>query len=376
MGYKPSINNKNLIFINTIILTSLPRQIVETKRRACVKLAACWLLSFLLYSPVILLWDVVRGHSIVPPDDCDVEFNQHLPFTIAIQSLAFSLPFLSLTVLNTMLFARIRKMVRKVTHHSVSSPIPQGSQQQHHRSQQQSHSREVRVSDALPSPSRERRLTESPGVPVQDVNGSRPKQFPTRVTLTESLGVPAQDVNGPRPKEFPTRERRLTESSGVLPQDVNGSQSKEFPAPDGGRRDANNSSRASSSWQAPSAGNGARLEARGRERRVAFMLTGMVLALVVCWLPYSVSTIVLAACPDCVDPELYMVFNWLLWFKSCVNPFLYAYMSPRFRQNFQGLLTPALPARWTGESSRGGGGVVRGTVTDTMNTVNTVSGRT
>ncbi|XP_070212572.1 histamine H3 receptor-like [Littorina saxatilis] len=80
-----------------------------------------------------------------------------------------------------------------------------------------------------------------------------------------------------------------------------------------------------------------------RERRVALILAGLVLALAVSWLPYTISTIVLAACEECVNKDLYEFFNWLLWLKSCVNPFLYAYMSPRFRKNFQKLLGPLCP---------------------------------
>ncbi|KAL8599046.1 hypothetical protein ACOMHN_006855 [Nucella lapillus] len=82
-----------------------------------------------------------------------------------------------------------------------------------------------------------------------------------------------------------------------------------------------------------------------QERRVAMILVGLVVALVVFWLPYSLTTILLVACSDCVNADAYDVFNWMLWMKSCVNPFLYAYNSPRFRHNFQQLLCHLLPAR-------------------------------
>jgi hypothetical protein len=72
-----------------------------------------------------------------------------------------------------------------------------------------------------------------------------------------------------------------------------------------------------------------------------YCFAGLVLAVLVCWVPFSVIQLVVAACEDCLTDMYVLHFcHWMLWLKSCFNPFLYACNSPRFRRNFKQLLSP------------------------------------
>ncbi|XP_050416828.1 histamine H3 receptor-like [Patella vulgata] len=75
-----------------------------------------------------------------------------------------------------------------------------------------------------------------------------------------------------------------------------------------------------------------------KDLKAAKALSILVIALAVCWIPYTVSTIVIAFSPNSVDEDLYEILNWLLWFKASINPFLYAFKSDRFRENFVKIL--------------------------------------
>ncbi|XP_076445856.1 histamine H3 receptor-like [Babylonia areolata] len=207
------------------------------------------------YQGTILLWDVVRGHSVIPSDDCDVEFYENLPFVLITEIISFSVPFVSLSIINTLLYVALKKR-RK------------------------------------PSPRSEQELAECSQLQTCSLSQNTVSDNHSRVL---SL--------------FAATSQMLSTSS-------RGHTMKQKPA---------------------------RQEKEKRGKKVAVILTGLVLALVLFWLPYSITTILLAVCQDCVDKDLYEVFNWLLWLKSCVNPFLYAYNSPRFRRNFQQLLSGALP---------------------------------
>ena len=53
------------------------------------------------------------------------------------------------------------------------------------------------------------------------------------------------------------------------------------------------------------------------------------------WAPYAIVVVVRSFCPNCTHIVLIEAFTWILWFKSAVNPFLYAFNSNRFRENFK-----------------------------------------
>ncbi|XP_064614227.1 histamine H3 receptor-like [Liolophura sinensis] len=75
-----------------------------------------------------------------------------------------------------------------------------------------------------------------------------------------------------------------------------------------------------------------------RNQKAAQRLAVLVGVFVICWTPYTITTIVIAACGNCVDDHLYEALIWLQWANSVVNPFLYAFTTPRFRENYVRLL--------------------------------------
>ena len=76
-----------------------------------------------------------------------------------------------------------------------------------------------------------------------------------------------------------------------------------------------------------------------QSRKAASFLIGLVLVFYICWLPYTIVTIIISFCTECVGFTAYEILTWLLWVKSAVNPFLYAYNSSRYRYNFKRFLT-------------------------------------
>ena len=76
-----------------------------------------------------------------------------------------------------------------------------------------------------------------------------------------------------------------------------------------------------------------------RQAKAAKFLAMLVGAFLFFWAPYIITTMAISFCDECINTSLYEFFNWLLWMKSAVNPFLYAYNSPRYRAHFQRYLT-------------------------------------
>lgn len=69
--------------------------------------------------------------------------------------------------------------------------------------------------------------------------------------------------------------------------------------------------------------------------KAAKSLAILTIAFFVTWAPYGIIIIVQSACIECVSTFVMETFTWILWFKSALNPFLYALSSNRFRYNFR-----------------------------------------
>jgi hypothetical protein len=72
-----------------------------------------------------------------------------------------------------------------------------------------------------------------------------------------------------------------------------------------------------------------------RDVKAAKFLAAIILLFVGTWAPYTVSTVIISLCDDCVSKTLWQFLNWLLRSKAAINPVLYAYNSERFRKNFK-----------------------------------------
>ncbi|XP_076445854.1 histamine H3 receptor-like [Babylonia areolata] len=237
------------------------------RKHAYIKLTVCWFCCFLIFSLPVLSWAYVAGQSVVPKDDCDVEYKNNEVFVILQQLISFLVPFVSLTVINGLILVALKKRMKV---RPAPVPIPTVAISQLVRSLVRTDGKK----DSATSHSDHQKSTSTSSRPTDS-------SFRCSSANTRSNCPPADPI--------------VTKSHG---------------------------------------------KKRKRERRVSVILIGLVLAMAIFWLPYTVTTIVLTLCEDCVNLYLYEVFIWWLWTKSCINPFLYAYHSPLFRYNFKQLLLP------------------------------------
>ena len=102
---------------------------IQTTCRALVKVGVTWLLSFSLYVPAIIGYDVWRGHSSVEEGDCDVEFASVVWYTLLTAIIEFVVPFSLLSVFSGMLYANIYNRSKLLHNREVDSGIKQKQQQ-------------------------------------------------------------------------------------------------------------------------------------------------------------------------------------------------------------------------------------------------------
>lgn len=226
-----------------------------TKTVAFAQIAISWIVSFLVYSPAIIGWNIWVGYSTVEANDCDVEFAYDHTYTTATSIVEFVLPFVCLTLLNALIYYRIKQRVR-----------------------------------VAPKPAMSLKYQSEPGKSQANDDGQ------------------------------PSNDNSENAQSAATARAAGSNQTK--------------LSRLNSNYGASNVG-----KTHQRQAKAARFLAMLVIAFLIFWAPYTVTTMAISFCDDCVNTSLYEFFNWLLWMKSAVNPFLYAYNSPRYRANFKKYLS-------------------------------------
>nr|XP_023671314.1 histamine H3 receptor-like [Paramormyrops kingsleyae] len=108
----------NIVLISYDRFMSVTRAVSYRARQgmtnsAMVKMAAVWVLAFLLYGPAILFWEWVVGRSNVPSGECFAEFYYTWYFLLSASTLEFFSPFISVTFFNLSIYLSIRRRNRE-----------------------------------------------------------------------------------------------------------------------------------------------------------------------------------------------------------------------------------------------------------------------
>ncbi|CAC5403000.1 HRH3 [Mytilus coruscus] len=195
---------------------------------------------------------VIAGENSVPSNDCEVQYRNNYAYTVVVAIVAFPIPFVILSILNTIIFWEIRKLL----------------------------SRRAQLSN-VSSLSNSRDSTLSRSASINDVHAVS-VNFVHHFHRKDSL----------RSKEiFHTR-------------------------------------------------NG---------KKAAKSLAILTAVYVCAWLPYAVAIVIYSFCRTCVSVPVFETCTWLLWFKSAINPFLYAYNCNRFRSNFKYFFSCGRRQKYIGE---------------------------
>ncbi|XP_075282214.1 muscarinic acetylcholine receptor M5 isoform X2 [Opisthocomus hoazin] len=83
----------------------------RTPRRAGIMIGLAWLISFVLWAPVILCWQYFVGERTVPPEECQIQFLYEPIITFGTAIAAFYIPVSVMTIL----YCRIYKETEKRT---------------------------------------------------------------------------------------------------------------------------------------------------------------------------------------------------------------------------------------------------------------------
>uniref|UniRef100_F7D3H9 Histamine receptor H4 gene b2 n=1 Tax=Xenopus tropicalis TaxID=8364 RepID=F7D3H9_XENTR len=97
--------------------------------RTVIKMAAVWILSFLLYGPAIIFWDFVPSTEEIPENICVAGFYYTWYYLLTASAFDFVLPLISISFFNLSIYCNIKKRSRRKMQNSISLP-PQKSRKE------------------------------------------------------------------------------------------------------------------------------------------------------------------------------------------------------------------------------------------------------
>ncbi|XP_075444624.1 histamine H3 receptor-like [Ascaphus truei] len=87
-----------------------------------LKIAAVWILSFLVYGPAILFWESLFGDNDIPKNICIPGFDYTWYFLLGASALSFALPLISISFFNLSIYWDIQRRSRKKRQSSITPP--------------------------------------------------------------------------------------------------------------------------------------------------------------------------------------------------------------------------------------------------------------
>uniref|UniRef100_A0A3P8UVA2 Muscarinic acetylcholine receptor n=1 Tax=Cynoglossus semilaevis TaxID=244447 RepID=A0A3P8UVA2_CYNSE len=275
----------------------LTYRVKRTTKRAMTMIGLAWSVSFILWAPAILFWQLIVGERTVQTHECYIQFLSEPIITFCTAIAAFYLPVTIMAVLFWKIYQETEKRAKDVQglRGSGSEPRPDQVGNQESNSREGLSRQQKKMFPLLRQPSSQSRkspkveenknkLPSSSIKSQTDSSSSPPDQSPATITLK----------NAALAKRFACRAR--TEI------------------------------------------NKRRNEKKANDRKAARTLSAILLAFVSTWLPYNIMVLVNTFCQDCIPPTLWALGYWLCYVNSAINPICYALCNKTFRTTFRDLL--------------------------------------
>ena len=383
------ISWNRLILVNTGLL--YPQH--ETKKVALVKLLVVWIFPILLFYPALIGWDYWVGKSILKDNKCDPEFSKNIEFTVVTSVVQFYFPFIAIAALNWTIYRKITTR-SWMPHKDTFSPIhtssvvlvdqastnaevndhdnpdgnssskcegkhsfkPDSDEQDRDTHDRDTQDRDTQNRDTQDRDTQDRdtqdrdtqhRDTQHRGRQNRDSQVKDSQDRDTQNRDTQDRDTQNRDTQNRDTQDRDTQDRdtqnRDTQDRDTQNRDTQNrdTQVKDSQDRDTQDRDTQDRDTQDRDTQVKDSQVKDSQDRYMHDRTVAKALALLVVVFAVCWVPYSVITIIRSLCYNCFKHKNFLLpyIFCLNWSKSCINPFLYAYSSRGFRKNMKEILS-------------------------------------
>ncbi|KFZ69004.1 Muscarinic acetylcholine receptor M5, partial [Podiceps cristatus] len=312
----------------------------RTPKRAGIMIGLAWLISFVLWAPVILCWQYFVGERTVPPEECQIQFLYEPIITFGTAIAAFYIPVSVMTILYCRIYKETEKRTKDLAELQGSESVaefemikPQKALLNSYASSEEEDKLAAdsvfQVTYKSPSKGKAEEFNESTDVVVKD----RPEEndfenqkyflSPAKGHMQKSKKCVAYKFrlvvkgDGSQEANNGCRKVKITPCSAALSKD-----------PSIKSMDPNINSQITKRKRMVLI----------KERKAAQTLSAILLAFIITWTPYNIMVLISTFCSDCIPLTLWHLGYWLCYVNSTVNPICYALCNKTFRKTFKMLL--------------------------------------
>ncbi|KFQ76882.1 Muscarinic acetylcholine receptor M5, partial [Phaethon lepturus] len=312
----------------------------RTPKRAGIMIGLAWLISFVLWAPVILCWQYFVGERTVPPEECQIQFLYEPIITFGTAIAAFYIPVSVMTILYCRIYKETEKRTKDLAELQGSESVAEFEMVKPQKallnSYASSEEEDKLASDSVfqvayksPSKGKAEEFNESMDVVVKDQREENDfenqKYFlsPAKGHVQKSKKCVAYKfrlvvkADGTQEANNGCRKVKITPCSAALSKDP------------------------SIKSMDPNINNQITKRKRMvliKERKAAQTLSAILLAFIITWTPYNIMVLISTFCSDCIPLTLWHLGYWLCYVNSTVNPICYALCNKTFRKTFKMLL--------------------------------------
>ncbi|XP_038671263.1 muscarinic acetylcholine receptor M2-like [Scyliorhinus canicula] len=307
----------------------------RTAKMAGMMIAAAWVLSFILFVPVILFWQFIVGFRAVAEGECYAPFFSNPAVTFATAIAGFYLPVIIMVILYVQISRASKSRVKKDKKETELSKY---------------------TVTYCPAKDKIRKQSTSNIIDVPNVFAHY-KMQDSKITGAITIDNRGQRVEKELSNESASRSERPTnhKDKEMFPDSTAASSTQQIVSKsqtsDGCGTTAGIVSGFSSNNEndrAIRAGkkivtmpNTPAKKKRGdvsREDKVTRTVLAILLAVIITWSPYFIMVLINTFCSTCVPNPLWTFGFWLAYINSTVNPACYALCNPTFKKTFKHLL--------------------------------------
>ncbi|KFQ09496.1 Muscarinic acetylcholine receptor M5, partial [Leptosomus discolor] len=311
----------------------------RTPKRAGIMIGLAWLISFVLWAPVILCWQYFVGERTVPPEECQIQFLYEPIITFGTAIAAFYIPVSVMTILYCRIYKETEKRTKDLAELQGSESVAEFEmikpQKALLNSYASSEEEDKLASDSVfqvtyrsPSKGKAEEFNESTDVvkdQPEENDFENQKYFlsPAEGHVQKSKKCVAYKfrlvvkADGAQEANNGCRKVKITPCSAALSKDP------------------------SIKSMDPNINNQITKRKRMvliKERKAAQTLSAILLAFIITWTPYNIMVLISTFCSDCIPLTLWHLGYWLCYVNSTVNPICYALCNKTFRKTFKMLL--------------------------------------
>ncbi|KFQ43435.1 Muscarinic acetylcholine receptor M5, partial [Nestor notabilis] len=331
----------------------------RTPKRAGIMIGLAWLISFVLWAPVILCWQYFVGERTVPPEECQIQFLYEPIITFGTAIAAFYIPVSVMTILYCRIYKETEKRTKDLAELQGSESVAEFEMIKPQKAflkscfscKQQNLAKRERCQASWSSSSRSTSATVKASQAASTcIDWAKADQLTTCSSYASSeeedklatdsvfqvtYRSPSKGHVQKSKKCVAYKFRLVVKADGTQEANNGCRKVKITPCP------AALSKEPSIKSMDPNINNQITKRKRMvliKERKAAQTLSAILLAFIITWTPYNIMVLISTFCSDCIPLTLWHLGYWLCYVNSTVNPMCYALCNKTFRKTFKMLL--------------------------------------